>query len=152
MLVVWSGDAVRPCAGSDCRPRRENPCGAGQVVHGSECDCQFGRAPSRRARYPRKGHSTVHGDGQRNERVLHHQLLQASWHETPWAATIPGSADPALKGFSQVCNHLGDLLEAAFAKSQLRETSVLPLVSGVPKWFTMLPASDLRPRARMDKV
>src|SRR5260370_37088753 len=46
---------------------------------------------------------------------------------------------------SSVRNHLGDLLGVGSAKQQLRRTSVLPHVFGVPKWFTTLAPSKAHP-------
>ena len=45
---------------------------------------------------------------------------------------------------ASVRNHLGDLLGVGLRSCNLRRTSVLPHVFGVPKWFTALPA---RPQA-----
>src|SRR5439155_21265985 len=51
-----------------------------------------------------------------------------------------------------VRNHLGDLLGFGSAKRQFRYSLLYPNVYGVPKWFAMLPPSDVHPHRRIAQV
>src|ERR1700681_675596 len=63
-------------------------------------------------------------------------------------------SEPCLTGVFSLCFFLFVTIwvtsfGVGSAKGQLRRSSVLPHVFGVPKWFTMLPPSDAHPPWRI---